>query len=85
MVLRRFIPERVLAWQQGRTLGELCMAYGGKFSDGETRVCGNRRGHIYSHAYDRIDEVLGPRGWCERDGVLVQLGAASGSRRTRER
>ena len=49
------------------------MAYGGKMSDGETRVCGKWRGHLDSHAYDRIDEVLRPRGWCERDGVLIQV------------
>jgi hypothetical protein len=71
--LRRFIPERLLTWHQGHQLNELCMAYGGRFSDDETRVCGLRRGHLYSHAYDRIDEVLASRGWCERDGVLVQL------------
>jgi hypothetical protein len=45
-------------------------------SDGETRVCGNLRGHLGSHAYDRINDVLRPRGWSEKDGVLVQLGGA---------
>lgn len=67
------IPGPLFCWREGRKRGELCMAYGGRFSDGETRVCGNLRGHLDSHAYDRINDALGPRGWCERDGVLVQL------------
>lgn len=71
--LSRLLPERALTWREGRKLGWACMAYGGRFGDGETRVCGNLRGHLDSHAYDRINVVLAPRGFCERDGVLVQL------------
>lgn len=67
------IPERLLTWREFRRRDALCMAYGGRFSDGETRVCGKKRAHLDSHAYDRIDDVLRPRGWCERDGVLIQL------------
>lgn len=72
-VLSRLVPERILTWREGRRLNQLCMAYGGRFGDGETRVCGNLRGHLDSHAYDRINAVLAPRGFCERDGVLVRV------------
>lgn len=75
-----FVPERVLAWREGRKLNELCMAYGGRFADDETRVCGKFRGHLCSHAYDRINDILRPRGWSERDGVLVQLVVAGTER-----
>lgn len=66
------IPERLHNWHEGRVLGQLCMAYGGRFGDGETRVCGKLRSHLDSHAYGRINDILRPRGWSERDGVLVQ-------------
>ena len=71
-LVRRFCPGPLLLWREGRGRGELCMAYGGKMGDGETRVCGKFRGHLDSHAYDRINDVLGLRGWSERDDVLVQ-------------
>jgi hypothetical protein len=53
--------EQFLAWREGRRIGELCMAYGGTWSD-RVRVCDKPRGHFDSHTYEFIDQLTAAEG-----------------------
>jgi hypothetical protein len=56
--LRDLLPEPLFTWLYvGGRDGMLCMAYGGTMPDGRVRVCGKRRGHFDSHAYEFLDAI----------------------------